>query len=126
MQDADLRRARAHDVAVGQRLVGVLGLRERVDRDRYAVLEREPAVPGDVVGVGVRLEDALDPNVLLGRRLDVLLDRECRVDDDRDGGVTVADEVRGAPEVVVDELPEDEHGHASLVRHAAGGGLSQR
>ncbi len=76
--------------------------------------------------MGVRLEDTLDPHLLLGRRLDVLLDRECRVDDHRDGGVAVSDQVRSAPEVVVDELPEHEHGQASLVRHATGGGLSQR
>ena len=82
-------------------------------------------MPRDVVGVGVRLEDALDPNVFFGRCVDVLRDRECRVDDNRDRGVAVSDQVRGAPEVVIDELPEDEHGQASLVRHAAGGGLSQ-
>ena len=81
---------------------------------------REPAVARDVVGVGVRLEDALDPHVLLRRRLDVLLDRERRVDDHRDGCVTVSDEVRGAPEVVVDELAEDEHRALSL--DPSGGG----
>ena len=74
----------------------------------------------------VRLEDAPHPNVFLGRRVDVLLDREGGVDDYRDRGVAVSNQVRGAPEVVIDELPEDEHGQASLVRHAAGGGLSQR
>ena len=62
VQDADLGRARAHDVAVGERLAWVLGLGERVDRDGQAVLEGEPAVARDVIGVGVRLEDALDPN----------------------------------------------------------------
>ena len=124
VEDADLGRARAHDVAVGQRLARVLGLGERVDRDRQPVLDREPAVPGDVVGVGVRLEHALDPNLLLRGRLDVLLDRERRVDDHRDACVTVPDQVRGAPEVVVDELAEDEHRALSLVRQAAGGGRS--
>ena len=34
----------------------------RVDADRDAVLEREPSVPGDVVGVRVRLEDADEPD----------------------------------------------------------------
>jgi hypothetical protein len=36
--------------------------RGRVDARRDAVLEREPAVPGDVVGVRVRLEDADEPD----------------------------------------------------------------
>ena len=61
VQDADLRRTCAHDLAVGQRLVRVLGFGERVDRDGEAVLDGEPAVARDVVGVGVRLENALDP-----------------------------------------------------------------
>ena len=124
MQHADLGRARAHDLAVGERLARVLGLRKRVNRDRQAVLDREPAVTGHVVGVGVRLEHALEPDLLLCRRLDVLLDRERRVDDHRDACVTVSDQVRSAPEVVVDELAEDEHRALSLVRQAAGGGRS--
>jgi hypothetical protein len=124
VQDADLGRACAHDLAVSECVAGVLGLGERVNRDREVVLDREPAVPGHVVGVRVRLEHALDPHLLLRRRLDVLLDCERRVDNHRDACVTVSDQVRGAPEVVVDELPKDEHGHASLVRQAAGGGRS--
>ena len=85
-----------------------------MNRDRQAVLDREPAVTRYVVGVGVRLEHALEPDLLLGRRLDVLLDRKRRVDDHRDACVTVSDQVRGAPEVVVDELAEDEHRCAEL------------
>ena len=70
--------------------------------------------------MGVRLEHALDPHLLLRSRLDVLLDRERRVDDHRDSCVTVSDQVRGAPEVVVDELAEDEHRARSL--DPSGGG----
>ena len=44
---------------VCERLVRVLGLRSGVDVNGNAVLEREPPVPGDVVGVRVRLEHAL-------------------------------------------------------------------
>ena len=44
VQDADLGRARADDVAVGEWLARVLGLGEGVDRDRQAVLDREPAM----------------------------------------------------------------------------------
>ena len=80
-----------------------------VDADRDAVLEREAPVAGDVIGVRVRLEDADEPDAAaLGLRqhgLDVVR----RVDDDRDAGLLVADEVRGAAQVVVQELLE-QHG----------------
>ena len=62
-------------LSVRERLERVLGLGERVDRDGHAVLEREAAVPRDVVGVRVRLEHALDPHACLGGGLEVLLDR---------------------------------------------------
>ncbi len=51
VDDADDDRAGAELLPVGERLERVLRLRRRVDRDRDAVLEREPAVPGNVVGV---------------------------------------------------------------------------
>ena len=80
-----------------------------VDADRDAVLEREAAVSRDVVGVRVRLEDADQPDVvpldLCQHGFDVIR----RVDDDRDAGVLVADEVRGAAQVIVQELLE-QHG----------------
>ena len=94
-------------VAVLQRVVRVLRLRDRMDAAREAVLEREPSVPGDVVGVRVRLDDPDEPNAAPLGLLQVLLDRERRVDDDCDPGRLVADEVRRAAEVVVDELRED-------------------
>ena len=93
-------------VAVRDRLERILGLCQRVDRDRQAVLEREPPVPGHVIGVRVRLEDAHDPHVVPGRLLEVLLDRVGGVDDDRFARVLVPDEIGGAAEIVVDELPE--------------------
>ena len=71
------------------------------------MLEREAPVAREVVGVGVRLEHAHDPHALALRRLEVLLDRERRVDHDRLARVGVADEVRAAAEIVVDELPEE-------------------
>ena len=70
-------------VAVRERVVRVRGARVDVDRHRHAVLEREPAVAGEVVGVGVRLEDAHDPDAEpLGLR-QVLLDRVGGVDEER-------------------------------------------
>jgi hypothetical protein len=125
VQDPDLGRARADHVAVGERLAGIRGLGQRVDRDREPMLDREPAVPGHMVGMRVRLEHALDPHLFLRCRRQVLLDRKRRVDDHRDGRVAVSDQVRSAPEVVVDELAEDEHRARSLPRQAEGGGRSQ-
>ena len=49
--------------AVLERVVGILGLRRRGGCSRDAVLEREPAVPRDVVGVRVRLERPHDADV---------------------------------------------------------------
>ena len=82
-----------------------------MDAHRDAVLEREPPVPGEVVGVRVRLDRADDADVALRGLLEVLLDREGRVDDDGVTGTGIADEVGGAAERVVDELRED-HGRA--------------
>ena len=60
--------------AVLERVVRVLGLGGGMDRDRHAVLERQPAVAREVVGVGVRLDDAHDadaaPLGLAQERLD--------------------------------------------------------
>ena len=78
----------------------------RVHVDGNAVLEREAPVPGDVVGVRVRLDDPRQPHAAPLRFLEVLLDPVGRVDDDGHAGVLVSDEVRGASEVVVDELLE--------------------
>ena len=95
--------------AVGQRVVGVLGLCVGMDRDRDAMLQREPAVPGEVVGVRVRLDDADDLDAALRRLRQHALDRVRRIDDRGDAGFLVTDQVRRAPEIVVQELLE-EHG----------------
>ena len=88
-------------------LVRVLGLRRRVHANRQAVLEREPAVAGDVVGVRVRLEHADDPDAVPLGLVEVLLDRVGRVDEERLARLLVSDEVGGAAEIVVDELAEE-------------------
>ena len=70
------------------------------------MLEREAPVPGDVVGVRVRLEDARDAHVaLLGLR-EVGLDRVRGIDDHGLTRGLVADQVGRAAEIVVDELPK--------------------
>jgi hypothetical protein len=93
--------------AVVERLVLVLGRGEPVDVDRRAGRDGEPAVPGDVVGVVVGLEDVLDPHAHVARQRQVLLDVELGVDDGRDVRVLVADQVRRAAKVVVRDLAED-------------------
>ena len=103
--------------AVLERLERELGLRSRVDGDRGVGLERQAAVAGDVVGVRVRLEDALDADVPTGGLLEVRLDRVGRIDDDRDASMLVADEVRAATEPLVHELTE-EHAPTLPVRSA--------
>ena len=97
-----------HDLlTVFERIVLVLRLGGGMDRDRDPVLEREPTVPGDVIGMRVRLERADDADVLLLGRRHVLLDRVGGIDDHRLVLPFVADEVGRAAEVVVDELSED-------------------
>ena len=70
---------------------GVLGLGGRVDRDRDAVLERQPAVPGEVIGVRVGLDDADDLDSVL-RRL-----REHRLDRVRRGSTIAATPASSSP-----------------------------
>jgi hypothetical protein len=48
--------------AVGERLVRVLGPGQLVDVDRRPGRPRQPPVPGDVVGVVVRLQHVPDPH----------------------------------------------------------------
>ena len=52
----------------------------------------------------------------VARQAQVLVDLQPRVDDRRDAGVLVADQVRGAAEVVVDDLAED---HAPIISLSA-------
>jgi len=75
-------------------------------RDRNSVLDRKPAVPRDVVGVRVRLQDSDDTNVPLLGLGEVLLDRVGGIDDHGLTRGLVANQVGRAAEIVVDELPE--------------------
>ena len=84
-----------------------LRLGRAMNVDAAAVVEREATVPGEMVGVRVRLEHAREPNLLVRRLVEVLLDRVGRVDDRGLAGVLVADQVRRAAEAVVHELAED-------------------
>ena len=92
--------------AVAERIVLVLGLGGRVDRDPDVVLERQPPMAGEMVCVRVRLDRPHDPDAApLGRRQHGL-DRVRRIDDRGDARILVADQVRRTAEVVVNELLE--------------------
>jgi hypothetical protein len=113
--DAHAHRAVVQGLAVLERLEWILGLGERMDRDREAVLEREAAVPGNVIGMGVGLQHACDPHTVVRRRVEVRLDRVCGVDHDGLSARRVADQVGGTAEIVVDELAEQHGREASTV-----------
>jgi hypothetical protein len=99
-------------VAVGQRVMRVLRVGRSMDGDRDVVLEPEPSVPRDVVGMRVSLQHAHDADTAAVCLREILVDLERRIDDDRPGRLFVADEIRRAAEIVVDELRED---HAATV-----------
>jgi hypothetical protein len=84
-----------------------------VDPHREPVLEGEPAVSRDVVGVCVRLESRRQLEVVPLALIQILLDSVGRIDHDRNTGVLVTDEVGGTPEVVVDELLEQHDSDAT-------------
>src|ERR671925_288145 len=107
VDDADRRVAEGELLSVLERVEVVCRLGRRVDGDGRAVLQREPAVPGDVVGVRVRLEDANDVRPARLRLVEVLLDRVGGIDDHRLPGGLIADQVGRAAEIVVDELAKE-------------------
>jgi hypothetical protein len=78
-----------------------------MDVNRAAVVEREAPVSGEMIRVSVRLEHADELDVASRGLVEILLDRERRVDDHSRSRVLVADEVRPATEAVVDELAKD-------------------
>ncbi len=80
-----------------------------MDAHRDAVIEGEPPVTRDVVGVRVGLEHADDAHLPPLRLGEQRLDRIRRIDRHRLVCAFAADQVGGAPEVVVQELLE-EHG----------------
>ena len=69
--------------------------------------EREAAVARDVVGVRVGLERADDAYLEPLRLRQHLLDRVRRIDDDGFARLLAADEIRGAPEIAVQDLREE-------------------
>ena len=98
-------------VAVLHRIVWVLRHGGRMDAHGGAVLEREPPVTREMIRVRMGLDRTHDAHLSSLGLLQVLLDREGRIDDDGLAGTRIADEIRRTPERVVDELRED-HGRA--------------
>ena len=115
VHDADGNVADVQHLTVSEGVERVLGLGQRMNGDGQAVLEREPAMAGDVVGVSVRLEHAHDPHALLVSRLEVLVDCVRGVDHEGFAAGLVTDQVRGAAEIVVDELAEEHEREANSV-----------
>ena len=62
---------------------------------------------GDVVGVVVRLQYVVDRNRHVPGQLEILVDLKARIDDRRHTRPDVADQVRGATEIIVRELPKE-------------------
>ena len=106
VDNADPHRPDGELLSVLERLERKLRVRERMDVDRHAVLEGEPAVAGDVVGVRMGLEHPSDAQAFPFCGLQVGLDCIGRIDVRRLAGRDIADQVGGAAEIVVDELAE--------------------
>ena len=113
---ADL--AELDDIAVAERRERVLrpGPGAEIDGDAGAVAQLE--VSGDEVGVKVREEDVRDPQVVLGREGEILIDVALRIDDGCGVRAGVADEVRGVRQAIQIELLQD-HRVSSLTESAS-------
>ena len=99
--------ARAHDLAVGERVMLELDAGALRQVGRRAGAGDEGGEARDVVGLHVRLEHGDDLRALrLGQR-DVLVDEiDVRVDDGERAVRLAAQEIRGAGRVVVQQLSE--------------------
>jgi hypothetical protein len=104
-EGGDARVAELEGRPLLERLVVVLGPGLGAHVQRRAGRDGEPPPAREVVGVVVRLEDVPDPEVVLVRELEVTLDLPLRVDDRR--LAAIRDHVRGAAEVLVEELAEE-------------------
>jgi hypothetical protein len=96
--------ADADDIAVGMRLVRIRqgSILPGVDPDRPKL--RESAGAGDVVVVDVRLERVGDQHAEARGRSEIRIDVPVGVDQKRDAGVGVRDEIARVPEAGVEEL----------------------
>jgi hypothetical protein len=102
--------------SVLERLVRKRSARRAVHPHRKLVLERKAAVPRDMVCMRVRLEHDHELHDAPLALLEILLDRIRWIHDGRYPCVLVTDEIRGASEIVVDELREQHVIDASTAR----------
>ena len=94
-------------VAVGERRELVLGLGPRAQIDLRADAIAQLEMAGQEVGVEMRQQDMLDPQPRRSRIGDVGVDVPLRIDDRRDSGCLVGDEVRRVGEATEVVLLED-------------------
>jgi hypothetical protein len=97
--------AEGHPVAVAQGLVREIDACRNRDVDRRARRFREPPLPGDVVGMVVRLENVSDRKAMLLGEPTVVFHLPFRVDHGR--RAAVCDDVRGTAEILVEHLSEE-------------------
>ena len=98
------------DVAVGERVVGVLDSRFGRHVDRGAGRLDQPSMAGDMVGVVVGLEDVANREAVLLGQLEVVGDVPLRIDHRR---LSVRrHDIGGAAEIVVEHLAEE---HSAMV-----------
>ena len=95
--------------AIVERLVIVFRARFLMDVNRGARRDGQAPMPGDVVGMVMRLEDVLDVNARVASEAQVLVDLETRVHHGGHTSVLISDEVGGAAEVVVSDLPKEHY-----------------
>jgi hypothetical protein len=84
--------------------VGDLGV--LVQAELRAVLGRQRASAGDVIGVDVGVDHVAQPKIALAQQLIVLLDVERGIDDRRLVALARSDQVGGAAAPLVEELFE--------------------
>ncbi len=118
VQGAHRERSQAQLPAVLEGLVLVRGIGQAMDVDACPGSRHQAPVPGDVVGVVVGLEHVLDRDPPVAGQLEVLVDLKARVDDRGDPGPLVADQIRGATEVVVGDLLEEHRPQPALLSAA--------
>ena len=91
-----------------------LGPGAEINRDAGAVAQLE--VSGDEVGVKVREEDVRDPQVVLGREGEILIDVALRIDDGCGVRSGVADEVRSVRQAIQIKLLQDHRPPSHRIR----------
>ena len=75
-------------------------------------------MPRDVIGMVVRLEDVLDAHTRVACEVEIDVDLEAGIDDRRDSGLVVTDDVGGAAQIIVGDLAEEHRATIQSTRTA--------